>query len=183
MTPNGAKGGTDARVRDTKVPEATLFAGPIELETDVANAVGIVAVRHFRLALVGDRGPRANVRFRLEVAGLKLEGTTGPDGMVEKDVPVTAETGKLSLFDPPEAGDPCESWDVKLAPPPPATDLKGVQIRLIALGFYTGAPSGSLDKPTRAAIREFQEFFGHARPSGEMDDETRRALVELHDEA
>ena len=54
--------------------------------------------------------------------------------------------------------------------------VRGVQERLIWLGFYGGPATGLLDEATRKAIKAFQEQAG-LPSSGYPDQATRAALV------
>nr|WP_255216649.1 peptidoglycan-binding domain-containing protein [Pseudenhygromyxa sp. WMMC2535] len=62
----------------------------------------------------------------------------------------------------------------------PATELSGVQQRLVNLGYTCHDPAGELGESTQEALRAFQRTHD-LEVSGELDDDTRARLIELHD--
>ena len=156
---------------------------PDKVEKTVAGATG---ARHvfrrrgvpalLRLRLLAEDQPRAHLPYRLVVGGHEQRGVTDADGVFEQFVSPRAREGVLLLG---EAGD--EVVQLKLGELDPVTEISGIQARLNNLGFACGAPSGQLDEPTRAALRDLQRRFDLPL-SGEADDATCARLFELHDD-
>lgn len=136
---------------------------------------GIPAKLVFQL-LDESGAPRAGLPYTLEVTGAEDQaGTTGADGMISHVIPPTAPSAKLVVHDP--EGD--EEYDFDLGKLNPVEDPRGVQARLMNLGFYEGPLSASYDDETRDAIRAFQVAQGLPE-NGEADDATRDALRTAH---
>ena len=70
-----------------------------------------------------------------------------------------------------------EDYLLRLGELDPVTEPSGVQTRLSHLGYDCGQ-SGTMDAPTRRAVREFQ--FDRVLKMGEVSDETREELVKAH---
>jgi Putative peptidoglycan binding domain/LysM domain len=129
-----------------------------------------------RMVLTWNEAPRANERYTLDVDGAVMVGATDGDGRIELTIPPGAARGRLRVGD----GDRQETYDLALGHLDPVEDLRGVQARLNNLGFACGAPSGTLDDATRAALGAFQARAG-LTPTGEADDATRDRLRQAHD--
>jgi hypothetical protein len=107
-----------------------------------------------------------------------IEGALSKDGTLEIDLPPDTSTVHVELFreepdDEEESGDgekgdgsggadqggeqePFESYDFTLGELDPATEISGVQARLLNLGLYDGEINGTLDDDTREAISHFR---------------------------
>lgn len=137
----------------------------------------------FRTALLNDDGlPATGVRYVLTAGREVLEGATTDDGLVEQQIRPDVDTVELKAWLDGDDKAP-EVWHIALQPPPPITEIEGLQVRLRNLGFPCGdgSPTGVLDDTTRTALRDFQVHIGHPDPTGEPDALTREALTALHD--
>ena len=140
----------------------------------------------FRLRLQDETWePMADVKWKLEVAGQAYEGTTGGDGLIEKNIPATAKRALLTIW-PHQNADPKGPAAVgyqrsfRLGSLDPVEYATGVQARLNNLGIDCGPVDGKIGPRTRAAIRAFQEWVG-LESTGQADDATRTKLREAHD--
>ncbi|MGC9970313.1 MAG: peptidoglycan-binding protein [Bryobacteraceae bacterium] len=117
--------------------------------------------------------PRAGLKYSLTVDGHKFSGVTDDDGRISHDIPPRSKRAQLKL---PAA----EEYDLDLGYMNPVEYTSGVQGRLKNLGYYHGEISGTLDDPTRKAIRRFQDENG-LTITGEPDADTRAALLSAHE--
>jgi N-acetylmuramoyl-L-alanine amidase len=122
--------------------------------------------------------PLGGVAYRLEVEGRIYEGTTGADGMLEKDIAAIADSGILTL----EPGTPREvKTRLRIGFLDPIDEPSGVVQRLNNLGIIVdGAASASeQDKVLAVALSFFQKKYG-LEQTGTLDAATRGALLEKH---
>jgi outer membrane protein OmpA-like peptidoglycan-associated protein len=126
------------------------------------------------LRLLGWDGWLGGVEYTIELDGQRLaSGTTSTQGWVETELPRNATALVMHL--PTLA----RSFTLDVAALCPASDIAGLQGRLINLG-YLCPTSGTLDVETREALRAFQR--DHALPpSGTTDGITIDTLCEIHD--
>lgn len=124
------------------------------------------------LRILREEQPMADVPFVLRVDGKAVEGVTDSEGCIEETVPCQATKGVLSLKDLGEINLEIGSLD-------PASEISGVQGRLINLGYDCGAVDGLARAQTRSCLETFQEFHD-LEISGEPDEATRQKLEELH---
>lgn len=137
-------------------------------------------VYNFRVQFLEDIDEgMVGLKFELEAGGEKLTGRTGPKGLIDVELPPGSDKGKLKVWFDGEGEKPAE-WEVALdGELKPVDDLAGVQQRLNHLGYDAGEPDGKPSDQLKAALRAFQEAFGHPTPSGEADEATRKALDTL----
>ncbi len=122
----------------------------------------------------------ANALYRLKVGDRTFEGRTDPEGAIEHEIHPKVRQGEITVWFDESDPQLRFTWPIEVGSMDPVEELSGVQKRLNNLGFDAGPPTGEMNDETREAIREFQEFIGHAEPTGDLDDETRRALEHLH---
>lgn len=135
----------------------------------------------FRLRLLREGRPRADLPFTLTIDGVVHEGKTDAEGWLEVPIPPDAREGELRLTpgDPKDPGGLLEERiPVRLGGLDPVESTTGLQHRLENLGFACGAP-GELDEETRAAVAAFQAWQ-EIEATGEPDGATRQALVDAH---
>lgn len=117
-----------------------------------------------------------NCRYELEVGAERFEGTTGPDGLIDHEVPESSTTGTLRLWTDPEAQAEPELWELELGAFAPVEVESGLEARLSNLSFSAaGEEQGS-------ALRAFQRHFG-LQDSGISDGETRATLARLYSQS
>ena len=124
--------------------------------------------------------PVRNAPYRLDVDEVTHRGTTDNTGRLEQQVHPRAERGRLIIYDPGEPSRLFLKWDLRLSHLDPLDEISGVQGRLRNLGFLkSGRVSGSMDVPTKRAIRRFQA--AQSLPvTGCLDGATKERLREVH---
>lgn len=116
--------------------------------------------------------------YTLTVGGKAKDGTTDGSGKIEEEIDPAATTGKLEVF--PEARDkPALTWDLRIGSLDPESKTEGGQARLNNLGYDAGEVSGSADKQTKAALKNFQSDQGLTESSS-LDEATRNKLKSEH---
>ncbi len=125
----------------------------------------------FRLQLLKYGQPRANLAYRLEIAGCVHAGTTSAEGRLEHWVPANAGPGRLILSED-------ETYDLFIGHLDPVTEDSGLDARLVNLDYLeNGVP---VTPEARAdALARFQ-IAADLPPTGRADEATRAALVERH---
>jgi hypothetical protein len=116
-----------------------------------------------------DDQPIADSDCELEVEGTVCKLKSTKQGLVELEIPATAESGKLRV--------PALNLEVplKIGHLDPIEEVSGWKARLFNLGYYHGGEEARL----KVAVEEFQGDHGLER-TGEPDDATRAKLRELH---
>jgi len=120
--------------------------------------------------------PRGNLRYRLDIEGRLVSGTTTSDGYISIPIPPDAKTGQLFLEGDSEAE---EEYVFRIGHLDPIDCPQGIQARLHNTGFYDGPITNVLDESTRTALRRFQEHIGMG-VSGDLNPETKDALQHYH---
>jgi len=127
-----------------------------------------------RLRVTANKQPRANTRYTLIVDGQVFFGTTDADGRLQQFIPPNAKSAKLVLI----SDGVCQTQDLNLGYMDPITEVSGVRLRLINLGYDCG--SGDPASPEmRQALRDFQSDHG-LPATGELNDATRSQIQQAH---
>jgi hypothetical protein len=175
----------NAELREARGDPEMLLAGDVVHVPDRrprAVSVPTGKVHRFRrkgvparieLRLLRQAEPRAGEAFTLDVDGVELSGVTDAEGWIREWVSPAACRVVISLG----GGD--ERYTLDVGQLDPIDTVTGVQRRLVNLGHYLGAITGTLDAGTRAALESFQGATGLS-PTGELDDATRAALAAAH---
>ncbi len=134
--------------------------------------------RTLRIALEDQNGKcLAGAKYELTFGTRVVKGATDADGMLEQEVFVGEERGKLSVNG--------YSWNLLVAHLNPLDantedgGITGTQGRLLNLGYYVGPIDGELSPTTKAALRQFQSEAG-LRVTGDLDGPTRAKLRDKH---
>jgi hypothetical protein len=136
---------------------------PVQGGTENAYSADIPK-RTIQLQLHDDCGPLPNEPHRIEGLGDPIEGTCDDQGKLSFDVPLTTREVLLVL---PNRG----AFSLCVGDLDPSAEITGIQMRLAALGFYWGTPTGELDDDTRDAILRFQRDNG-LEMTGELNADT-----------
>ena len=72
-----------------------------------------------------------------------------------------------------------EEYEIELGVQDPASEVRGLQERLLNLGYRLDRVTGVYDEDTRAAVRAFQQRHDLAE-TGVYDDDTKTKLEDLH---
>jgi hypothetical protein len=124
--------------------------------------------RTFRLKLAQpDRSPIANAAYVLVVGGKEHQGTTDGDGVLELQLPLDAKDGELHVGSSTRA--------IQVGGLEPLHSLRGIQGRLLNLGYSPGPIDGQLSDRTISAIKAFQASQG-LTPDGIVNEATRARL-------
>lgn len=140
-----------------------------------------VPKRVIQQQFLDDEGePHVGARYELDVEGQKLSGMTNGKGQLHAELPMEAKAATLKIWLGAENDEPDE-YELNFGHLDPVDTIEGAQSRLVNLGYECPA-SGSLDDPTKAAVKEFQAAMGMT-PTGELDPATQAALEDAHDKA
>jgi len=151
-------------LREKKLPRATE-------ERHRFRVKGIPAI--LKVVVQEEGKPRSNEPYTLIIDGETFEGTTGGDGLIEQELPPTAESGKLTV------GDSGDEYMLDLRRLDPVEEVTGLQGRLANLGFDPGEIDGKIGARTRDAIMRFQDVHD-IEVTGEPDNTTIDKLKELY---
>lgn len=130
---------------------------------------GVVPELETRLRFRDAAGPYVDEPYVVEGLDEPLEGRTDAEGALTLCTPVTVRVAKISF---PQRG---RSFTVRLGDMDPISEISGVQLRLAALGFFKGTPTGRLDDFTERALMNFQASR-HMAETGKPDAATLEAL-------
>jgi N-acetylmuramoyl-L-alanine amidase len=120
----------------------------------------------------------AGKEYTLTIGGEEKQGTTDGSGKIEVEIDPAVMLAKLEVF--PEARDkPAITWDLRLGSLAPEGKTEGAQARLNNLGYDAGEVSGSTDKQTKAALKNFQSDHTLTESSS-LDDPTKNTLKSEH---
>jgi hypothetical protein len=127
-----------------------------------------------------DHEPLAATDCHLLVEGQVRPLTTNEEGIVEVEIPETAERGNLTF---PDEDIPFDIQEIRIGHLDPVTEPSGQRARLNNLGYFLG----DLDSPEpdelelRSAIEEFQcDFMGPRQADGICGEKTQAKLLEVH---
>jgi hypothetical protein len=126
-----------------------------------------------RVQLLREGQPRAGVKYTLVIDGARFEGAADADGVIRHWVPPNAREGTLAI-----EGDP-QTYAFKLGVLDPITEVRGVQKRLMNLGYDCGPLDGTLSRQTKAALRRFQRRYDLPETEA-IDEATIAKLEEVH---
>ena len=163
--------------RQAKVPGGTA-------EYVVQSAPEVLRVR-FAGVSSSDENP---VTFKAtpNAGGATIEGTLARSGKLEIDLPPDTTKVHVELSRKTDGGDgsdgggkPFATYDFTVGGLDPASEVSGVQARLLNLGFYTGGITGNLDDETRTGIAHFRWAKLRDRKS-DMDEDFLAALNKTH---
>lgn len=127
-----------------------------------------------RLIALADGQVQSEIPFAVDIDGKVVEGTAGPDGLIEQWILPNAQRVRVRIG----LGFDQRVFEVDVRELQPVATIAGVQARLHNFGYPT-AVDGALTYRTQDALRRFQA--AHALPvTGEADDATREKLRELY---
>lgn len=99
----------------------------------------------------------AGCRYEFETAGKIEKDLIGSSGVIEHEVPLTARSAELRVWDHPE--DKPQVWSLDIGVRLTVDTFEGVRWRLENLGFDCGGESCE-GPATRKAARAFMEWLG-----------------------
>jgi N-acetylmuramoyl-L-alanine amidase len=123
--------------------------------------------------------PIANANVDLHVEGNVYALTTDSKGKIEKEIPATAESGRLVFIDPDT---PFDEMVLKIGHLDPIEEISGWKARLNNLGYNAGPIDDEKTEQLRSAIEEFQcDYFKDlSQVDGECGPKTQAKLKEVH---
>jgi len=125
-----------------------------------------------KIQLMDDNTPKANAKYTLQVDGHFIEGTTNGDGFVDESIQANAKQGWLLC----EGEDPIP---LSFGALDPINTVKGVQDRLMNLGYDCSGELGRPKAKTKQAIEQFQQD-NNLTVTGKIDQTTADQLKALH---
>jgi peptidoglycan hydrolase-like protein with peptidoglycan-binding domain len=163
---------TDVPAFQSEVPPGrSLYENELRFRRTYVNVEG--DVRPFALKVLLDGEPLANADYELVIEGQSILGNTGGGAMVETNIPRNARNARLLL----QGG--AIVFRIRLTEGlVDAEEVRGVQRRLQALAYYSGALNGELDEATQRSLRSFQHDRGLTE-SGEADGATKAELQSM----
>jgi hypothetical protein len=136
-----------------------------------------------RIVVQDDAGAAiADKKYKLTVGALVCEGKTPADGKIEHSIETDAASGTLELWLKDEPGIEGFLFDLQLGSLEHESKDRACQARLMNLGFECGSLGGTLDDPTKDALRGFQKK-NTLTENGTFDAPTRSKLREKHEGA
>lgn len=124
--------------------------------------------------------PLKDSEYTLEIGGIIEKKTTSSEGLIERDIPASAELGSLWVAD--------EDLAIKVGHLDPEDEISGQKARLNNLGYDAGPVDEEIDpddKTSRAtmrfrsAVEEFQ-CDQKMKVTGHCDAATQAKLVKVH---
>lgn len=142
--------------------------------TEVHAFKAKVATMKLRLCVRDfDNRPISGVACRLEINGVPSALTSDGDGFIEKEIPITAQSGRLVI----------EDWGIdrtlRIGHLDPHDVETGWKARLINLGYYQGSIEDLDANLWRWAIEEYQ-CDHDLTVTGELDGATITSLQSTH---
>ena len=119
--------------------------------------------------------PYAQKTYHLVADGLRYEGKTTAEGLVDKPIPKGAKAIEITVWvgDYPEGER--RTFHIRVDDKG-ADTIEGARARLANLGYLRGAASGELDEAARPALVSFQLDAG-LPATGELDAQTAAKLA------
>ncbi len=118
----------------------------------------------------------ASAPFVLEIDGVRTEGRSDGEGMVDVPIPPNAARGKIKF----DVGTDDEiEFELSLGELAPADTVIGARMRLHNLGYRCIATGDELDPPMIDALKRFQTDQ-ELTVNGECDSATQDKLKEIH---
>jgi Putative peptidoglycan binding domain/LysM domain len=130
----------------------------------------------FRIQVLDEGTPQANVSYELVAGSETYTGRTDGSGRIEHFIPPDVQEGRLRIA----LEDRILTYPLKFGFLHPVEGISGIQQRLSNLGYRPGPITGHMNPQTDRALREFQ-FDREIEETGQPDSQTRAALSGVHD--
>ncbi|WP_437875236.1 type VI secretion system tip protein TssI/VgrG [Sorangium sp. So ce513] len=156
-----------------------LNCGPLDPE-DMTDEDGKPSLQHLKLKLTDiDMTPYAHKDYVLKSLGMKIEGKTDSEGVIEADLPAEARTAEITLWIEPRPTGKTKRYVVALGELAGVDSVPGIESRLRNLGYYWGRSQTEITGDLARALRDFQRDHD-LECTGRADAATRAKLVEIH---
>ena len=123
--------------------------------------------------------PIADAKCELQIDGTPFQTTTDGSGKIDQEIPFTAGSGQIVVWDPevtPIAG---IGVPLKIGHLDPVEEVTGQKGRLNNLGYYAGEINDKVDMRFRSAVEEFQ-CEHDLKVDGECGAKTQAKLKQVH---
>jgi outer membrane protein OmpA-like peptidoglycan-associated protein len=111
--------------------------------------------------------------FAFYAGSLKVEGSKKANAPIQLELPTSIDSGRLEVTT--KAPVFKYEWDIQLKPFEAIGNTKGIQQRLVNLGYYDRTPDGSESPEYHQALVDFQ-VDNEIEATGQVDTETRTVL-------
>lgn len=166
--------GVPARLRMVfmrpKKPEPEENASPAAKENDPSKYEDVPR------PIAEEHEPIANAPYVLVIDGIRTEGTSDADGLVDVPIPPNAVGGTIRFHTGTEDE---VSYDLALGELAPADTVIGVRKRLYNMGYRAIPKGDESDEHLVEVLKRFQAG-NDLDPTGEIDQTTIDKLKELH---
>ncbi len=161
------------------IPDKKLQTYDCETNRRHVFRVGKLKQRLRQVLLNANHQPLAGKDFELNVAGKSIQDTTGSDGIVQADIPVSAKTATLKVWMSTGDESSAVTWELQLGKLEPVESTFGLKAHLFNLGYDCGNVNDQFDEKTTQALKAFQR--DHQLPvTGNSDTATRDKLRSIH---
>lgn len=127
------------------------------------------------IQILDNNRPLARKPYTVSIDGRMFSGTTDDQGILRLRIAGNARHAVLVVGEASEA----REYHVALGGVDPLDCVRGVQQRLVNLGYEEVSVTGKMDEATRRALASFQAA-NDLSPTGELDDRTLARLREKH---
>lgn len=176
----------NAALKQKRINPHVLFPGDsiyIPDKTEKKESIATTCVHRFQISAEPlklrlvlrdfDNEPVPNMDCELEVEGQIYKLKSNGSGLIEKEIPATAQKGVLRVPDLDL------ELPIKIGYLDPHDEESGWQGRLINLGYHPGPVGDEDTEHLGYSIEEFQCDHG-LKVTGKLDDATRSKLKEAH---
>jgi len=133
-----------------------------------------------RIVVADEKGkPYSGNKYKLTIGYKTYEGTTGSDGLIEREVDADEQLGELTVWWKGDSQILTCNWTLQIGHLDPVEEITGIQGRLNNLGFDCGEVDGIIGPQTEAAVRAFQEE-NSLKVDGIPGPKTQAKLKEVH---
>lgn len=133
-----------------------------------------------RIVVADQKGkPYSGNKYKLTVGDGVYKGTTGSDGLIEREISPDADEGELTVWWKGDSQTFVCTWVLQIGHLDPVEEVTGVQARLNNLGLDCGSVDGVIGHKTEAAVKAFQEEHG-LKVDGIPGPKTQAKLKEVH---
>jgi type VI secretion system secreted protein VgrG len=166
---------------------ATLLGGQVKLGSGSSASTATrkldpAETKPFQVRLCNaSQKPYANKAYEMMAGGQRFQGTTDGDGQVTEQVPKGAVLADLTLWIKPPPTGAHRRWQIHIEEQlPPATDVRGAQIRLKNLGYFKGDIDEQATGALGDALRAFQRDHDELPKDGALGGATLAKLITVH---
>lgn len=120
-----------------------------------------------------------NKMYRLNIEGIIFSGKSDSSGLIQHLISPNAKQATLEIWFNSSTSYPSVTWKFEIGSLDPSEDIKGMQGRLMNLGYFSGFIDGELTPETKLALLRYQADHG-LTPHGSDDATTRMNILQRH---